>query len=126
MLPLQIADELTSVFPGLGCELHTPATMSSLAAQLARFAAFTRLAFKGEQLDLLARCFTVADRLLAQADAELLAAFRDAYFPCLHLDALAGGERAARQLMPAALYGDYAQYLYASAHRPGPAPTASL
>jgi hypothetical protein len=126
MLPLQIADELTSVFPGLGRELHTPATMSSLAAQLARFASFTRLAFKGEQLDLLARCFAVADRLLTQADAELTAAFRDAYFPCLHLDALPGGERTARQLMPAALYGDYAQYLYADAHRPGSAGSASL
>jgi hypothetical protein len=126
MYPLQIADELTTAFPGLGRELHSPATMSSLAAQLARFAAFTRLAFKGEQLDLLTRCFAVADRLLTQADAELLAAFRDAYFPCLHLDALAGGERAARQLMPATLYGDYAQFLYASAHRPGASSSASL
>ena len=118
MLPLQIADELTVVFPGLGRELHAPATMASLAAQMARFAAFTRGALRGEQLGLLEHCFAVADRLLQQADDELAAAFQDAYFPCLHLDVQPCGERLARQLMPVALYLSYARYQYAAAHRP--------
>ena len=103
------------MFPVLRRELHAAPTLASLGAQLARFAAFTHLAL--QQPELVARCFLVADRLLARADEELTAAFREAYFPGLHLDRHPSGERMARELMPSCLHTGYIWHLYRTTQR---------
>lgn len=116
MSPLQLADELTGYFPGLRRELHAPAALASLAAQLERFAAFTRMAAKVQDAALLRRCFAAADHLLQTSDTALAAAFSTSYFGGLHLDATAAGGQLARQLMPHVLYSAYAEQQYAWLH----------
>jgi len=116
MSPLQLADALTSHFPGLRRELHAPAVLASLAAQLECFAAFTRMAAKVQDAALLKRCFAAAEHLLQTGDAPLAAALTTSYCYRLHLDALPDGGQLARQLMPHSLYSAYAEQQYARLH----------
>jgi len=116
MSPLQLADELTGYFPGLRCELHAPDALASLAAPIERFAAFTRMAARVQDVALLRRCFAAAEHLLQTGDAALAAALTASYCYRLHLDALPDGGQLARQLMPHALYSAYAEQQYARLH----------
>lgn len=107
MTSLETADLLTAEFPELALNLHAPNMLGSVYRQLDCFAAFTRQALSDGRLEVLRRCFAVADSLLRYADRYLSNAINNVYLHGLHLDGSTADTQLARQLMPTSLYRAY-------------------
>jgi hypothetical protein len=107
MTPCEIATLLMAEFPDLATDLQAPQMTGSVYRQLDCFAAFTRRALHTNHLEVLRRCFEVADSLLRHADYYLSAAIENVYLQGLHLDSSLEDAHLAHQLMPPSLYQAY-------------------
>jgi len=96
---------LVAEFPELSGELEDCGGV--LHMQMGAFAAFTQAAKGRGDLPTYERCLKLADRLLAQADAELAAAVRGSYLEHLEFEGSLGP--AAWKLVPPRLQGAWNQ-----------------
>lgn len=98
---------LMAEFPDPATDLQAPQMTGRVYRQRDCCAVFIRRALHTNHLEVLRRCFEVADSLLRHADRYLSAAIENVYLQDLHLDSSIEDARVAHQLMPPSLYQAY-------------------